>query len=128
MSTMVALPTDHPEMKAWERYKKTERYENSREWAIAQGHTDGSLWAAFDEGWNAAMQTPVDIAAKELEELRLSLKSSSPEDDLDKAFHTFLSLDAYQIPELCTRLSERGFHVSINVSAVYIPSGVPLQR
>lgn len=58
MPTMQALPSDHPEMKAWERYKKEPGYENTLKWATQHNYTEGSLWAAFDEGWRAAMQTP----------------------------------------------------------------------
>jgi hypothetical protein len=52
---MQALPTNHPEMKAWERYRKSDRYESVLKYP---SNTDGNLWGAFDEGWQAAMQTP----------------------------------------------------------------------
>lgn len=73
MPTQTALPNDSPEMKAWERYKASERYANSLHW-LKQQHYEGSTWAIFDEGWQAAMQTPTD-ADKELEELRAQLQS-----------------------------------------------------
>jgi hypothetical protein len=54
MSAESPVPSDHPLMKAWTAYKATEDYANSRRWAAHDEHRDGSLWAAFMEGWNAA--------------------------------------------------------------------------
>ena len=49
-----ALPSGHPIMVAWEKYKTGDEYANTRRWAIDKNHTEGSLWAAFLEGWKAA--------------------------------------------------------------------------
>lgn len=77
MSAQAALPKDDPMLVAFERYKATSEYANSKHWALrvapmfqaGEGrdatcdlmpleqrarHVDGSLWAAFVEGWNAA--------------------------------------------------------------------------
>lgn len=54
MSVQSPLPSDHPLMKAWNAYKSTDDYANSRKWAAHAEHVDGSLWAAFMEGWNLA--------------------------------------------------------------------------
>jgi len=54
MSTMQALPENHPEMKAWEKYKESEEYKNSFKWAEQERHREGSMWAAFDAGWRFA--------------------------------------------------------------------------
>jgi hypothetical protein len=62
MPTMQRLPDDHPEMKAFELYKNTPEYRNTLKWASQNNYTEGSLWAAFDEGWQAAMRTPVNTA------------------------------------------------------------------
>lgn len=54
MSDMRPLSKDDPRMKAWDAYKATADYRNTRTWAQQEGHVDGSLWAAFLEGWEAA--------------------------------------------------------------------------
>ena len=48
------VPKDAPLMVAWDAYKATEEFANSRTWAGIPAHTEGSLWAAFVEGWKAA--------------------------------------------------------------------------
>ena len=55
---MQKVPDDHPLMIAWEEYKASGRFENSKQWLLrdAVKHVDGSLWAAFDEGWKAATE------------------------------------------------------------------------
>lgn len=50
MAVMMALPADDPRMKAWEAYKATPEYANTRKWALHEAHVEGSLWAAFLEG------------------------------------------------------------------------------
>jgi hypothetical protein len=54
MSVSQAVPANHPMMRAWERYKSTEVFANVRHWAVNAEHVDGSLWAAFVEGWKTA--------------------------------------------------------------------------
>ena len=49
------VPRGDPRMVAWERYKQTEDYANTRRWAAHADHVDGSLWAAFIEGFEAAL-------------------------------------------------------------------------
>jgi hypothetical protein len=51
MPTESPMPKDHPLMKAWEQYKVTDDYTNTRKWAHHAEHVDGSLWAAFSQGW-----------------------------------------------------------------------------
>jgi hypothetical protein len=51
-----ALPTDSPIMLAWERYKSSQEYANSFKWAAHEEHRNGSMWAAFFEGWNYALE------------------------------------------------------------------------
>lgn len=36
---------------AWDRYKATDAYANTLNWATQEEHTEGSLWAAFYQGW-----------------------------------------------------------------------------
>ena len=51
MPTDTPLAKDDPLDVAWELYKSTEDYANTRRWALYEAHVDGSLWAAFAEGW-----------------------------------------------------------------------------
>lgn len=73
MSTMTPVPKDHPLMVAWEKYKATEDYANTRKWALHDAYADGSLWAAFEKGWNGA--------PAELEPLRERVKELEAERD-----------------------------------------------
>jgi hypothetical protein len=58
------VPADAPVMKAWEAYKMTEDYANSRKWAQHEAHVDGSMWAAFYQGFFAAAIVAVEEANK----------------------------------------------------------------
>lgn len=64
MSAMTPVPKDHPLMRAWEAYRQTEDYANTKGWALHEPHVDGSLWAAFERGWRAA-NGALEEAAKE---------------------------------------------------------------
>ena len=52
--TMSEVPRDDPLRVAWEKYKTTPAYDNTRKWAIHDDHVDGSLWAAFEAGYHSA--------------------------------------------------------------------------
>lgn len=68
MSTMTPVSPDDPLMIAWTAYKSTEDFSNSLKWAMAYeysagrpiaesqrvAHAEGSLWAAFMQGFKAA--------------------------------------------------------------------------
>lgn len=54
MPVRTALPKDAPLMVAWEAYKATDDYANTRRWATHAEHTEGSLWGAFMAGYFAA--------------------------------------------------------------------------
>jgi len=58
MSAMAPVPKNSPLMTAWEAYKGTEDYANTRRWAKHDEHVDGSLWAAFSTGFQNAALTP----------------------------------------------------------------------
>lgn len=62
MPDMVALGGDDPRMVAWEAYKATPEYANTRKWARTE-HAEGSLWAAFLEGWARAVSADRGAAA-----------------------------------------------------------------
>lgn len=51
MPAMTPEPKDSPLMKAWEAYKQTPEYANTKQWASKEEHTEGSLWAAFSAGF-----------------------------------------------------------------------------
>ena len=57
MPTSQAVPSDAPVMLAWEAYKLSEEYSNTLAWCSRQNgeHAEGSLWAAFFQGFQAAM-------------------------------------------------------------------------
>lgn len=65
MSTMMALPKDHPIMLAWESYRSTSEYANSFRWAEKAEHRDGSMWAAFLAGWQAAQGEMAELSDEE---------------------------------------------------------------
>ena len=50
---MTDVPSTDPMMVAWESYRASANYANTRKWATKDRHVDGSLWAAFCEGWSA---------------------------------------------------------------------------
>jgi len=51
-----AVPATAPVMIAWEAYKQSPAYANSRKWAQREDAVDGSMWAAFSTGFNYAME------------------------------------------------------------------------
>lgn len=95
MPTMQALPTDHPEMKAWEEYKNSDEYKNSFNHAAQEQHRDGSMWAAFDEGWRSATILSVDDIAgkvqKQLDALGAPIALTRDQRDALCAANAFLT-------------------------------------
>jgi len=55
MTASSMIPKDHPCKIAWNSYKETDEYKNTRKWALHDEHVDGSLWAAFENGFRAAL-------------------------------------------------------------------------
>jgi hypothetical protein len=68
--SMCALAKDAPVMIAWEAYKTSPDYANTRNWALREAHVDGSLWAAFFAGFNALARTAPAVSGEELEAFR----------------------------------------------------------
>lgn len=64
MPSSAPLPKGHPALLAWEAHKKTEEYENSKRWAAMPEHVEGSLWALFWAGWNAARAEALSDASQ----------------------------------------------------------------
>lgn len=69
MATEQALPEDHPEVKAFREYQATPAFVNSYKWAAVEGSArEGSLWAAFDQGWRMALASrPTEKAEENLD-------------------------------------------------------------
>lgn len=71
-NAMTPVASDDPRMIAWKAYVSTPEYANSRKWALAVNYEDGrairpemheqnvegSLWAAFIAGFEAALPAP----------------------------------------------------------------------
>ena len=53
---MTQVPPDSPLMKAWEIYRVSEEYKNSFKWAKHEKHRDGSMWDAFNAGYEAGQE------------------------------------------------------------------------
>lgn len=53
---MRACKPTEPVMVAWKVYQDTEDFANSKKWAIHSEHVQGSLWAAFSEGFRLATE------------------------------------------------------------------------
>ena len=51
MATDTPLPADDPALIAFQAYIKTKDYLNSKMWAVKDEFTEGSMWAAFHEGF-----------------------------------------------------------------------------
>jgi cation transport regulator ChaB len=66
---MAEMPLTHPLRAAWEQYKKTGEFLNTRTWAADPTHLEGSLWAVWLAAFNsateraAALQESVDPAS-----------------------------------------------------------------
>jgi len=64
MSASAMMDKDHPCMIAWKAYKETYEYNNTRKWALYADHVDGSLWAAFEEGFRASQSAQDETLPK----------------------------------------------------------------
>ena len=62
MSDEVQVQITGPVIDAFDAYKLTTAYANTRYWSVLPEHVDGSLWAAFHQGWLAAQQEKSDNA------------------------------------------------------------------
>jgi len=56
MVEMRACAPTEPIMKAWNEYKVSEDYANSKKWAAHPEHVAGALWAAFAKGFQEATE------------------------------------------------------------------------
>ena len=52
MPISVKLPNDDTRVIAFAKYQQTDEYANTRQWALKEANVEGSLWAAFIEGWS----------------------------------------------------------------------------
>lgn len=53
---MTPIAKDDPRWVAWNRYKASPEFANTRRWPVTDPETyiDGALWAAFIEGWGVS--------------------------------------------------------------------------
>ena len=79
-----AIPENDPRMVAWRAYRKTAEYANTKHWAGNEDHVDGSLWAAFVRGFEAALAVEGTPKVRVLEwpdrdpKTRLTCKPTGP--------------------------------------------------
>lgn len=73
MSTSTPIDPRSPLAEAWKKYASTPEYENTFRWASSPEDTEGSLWAAFSEGFLAA-EAEVARLHGEVERLRAALE------------------------------------------------------
>ena len=62
MSVQMQLPADSPIMKAWDAFKATEDFANALKWAAYPEQAQGSLWAAYAQGFRDALTSPAVAA------------------------------------------------------------------
>lgn len=60
MAETTPLDKNDPRLVSWQAYKALPSYASTRRWALDPHHVDGSLWAAFYAGWEAAAPSPPD--------------------------------------------------------------------
>ena len=61
MGTNQKLDDNDPRVVAFAKYKKTDEYTNTRKWALKEDSVDGSLWAAFVEGYNRKIPDTLEL-------------------------------------------------------------------
>lgn len=55
MCTEEKLPDNDPRIIAWKNFKSTHKYKDARYWVVSgESHIEGSLWAVFLAGYEAA--------------------------------------------------------------------------
>lgn len=74
MSAQAELPKGHPMRDAWETYSATDKYANTRRWALTEAHVDGSLWAAFIAGYGAALPAVPEVKEAAFGDQPMSLR------------------------------------------------------
>ena len=76
MPGMTPVSTDSPLYEAWTAYKASEDYANTRRWARHDQHVDGSLWAAFERGFEAAarLRERIEPQKEEDDQARVVMK------------------------------------------------------
>lgn len=72
-TVMQPLKPNDPRLLAWEEYKKSDEYKNSRSWALHEEYVDGSMWAAFVKGWSMT-EAALATAERERELMRKEVR------------------------------------------------------
>ncbi|KKL11623.1 hypothetical protein LCGC14_2543900, partial [marine sediment metagenome] len=78
------MPTDSPAattsllMIAWNKYKESDDFINTKKWASHSEHVDSSLWAAFMNGYNSRQesvpQEAPEVVEVDLRERRFAVR------------------------------------------------------
>jgi hypothetical protein len=71
MSAHRMVEQDEPLMIAWNAYKATDEYANSRKWARNYEHIDGVLWALFSAGHASRDAEVAELQARDEDVHRL---------------------------------------------------------
>jgi cation transport regulator ChaB len=58
---MAEMPLTHPLRAAWEQYKQTDEYKNTRKWAAHPEHLEGSMWGVWLAAFNAATERAASL-------------------------------------------------------------------
>jgi hypothetical protein len=58
---MAEMPLTHPLRAAWEQYKLTDEFNNTRKWAAEPMHLEGSLWAVWLAAFTAATERAASL-------------------------------------------------------------------
>jgi hypothetical protein len=74
MNTAVTpIPSDHPLMIAWSRYRTTHQFDQALRWLEHPEHREGQMWAAFMAGWDARKASePIVLDGSDLSRRQLA--------------------------------------------------------
>lgn len=111
---MQPLRADDPRMIAWNAYRESDDFQNTKRWATQPDHTEGSLWAAFLRGWEACARAGGAGGS-------MSVKPTV-EAGLERALTTEIVASAYRAVDEAVKLSPRPTHDGTR--CVLIPEGI----
>ena len=55
------MPLTHPLRAAWEQYKQTDDYKNTRKWVAQPEHLEASLWSVWLAAFSAATERAASL-------------------------------------------------------------------
>jgi hypothetical protein len=103
---MRAVAADEPVMIAWTAYKATAEFASTWNWAAHDKHREGSLWAAFEQGFSAATRSQSERVSRLVEALKPFARIA----DLDDFYirRALPDEDDLQFPKAGERISGDG--------------------